>query len=30
MKNFDEWNEVKKEVDKKEKILKFNQRDIFL
>jgi len=29
MKNFDEWNEVKKEVDKKEKILKFNQRDIF-
>ena len=29
MKNFDEWNEVKKEVNKKEKFLKFNQRDIF-
>jgi len=29
MKQFDEWNEVKKNLDKKEIILKFKPRDIF-
>ncbi len=29
MKNSDEWNEIKKEIDKQEKYLKFNKRDIF-
>ena len=29
MKNFDEWNEIKKNIHKKETILKFSKRDIF-
>ena len=29
MNNFDKWNELKKKIDKKEKILKFKERDIW-
>ena len=29
MSEFDKWNELKKEIDKREKILKFRERDIW-